>query len=76
MFRTSNGGETWERVLFVDESTGCSDIAVDPNNPRILFAGMWQLQIDTWKLDSGGPGSGIYCFSGQRSELGAVVRKR
>ena len=60
VFRTSNGGETWERVLFVDESTGCSDIAMDPNNPRILFAGMWQLQIDTWKLDSGGPGSGIY----------------
>jgi len=39
IFRTMDGGKTWERVLFVDENTGCSDIAMDPNNPRILFAG-------------------------------------
>lgn len=41
VFRTIDGGNTWEKVLFVDENTGCSDIAMDPNNPRILFAGMW-----------------------------------
>ncbi len=56
VFRTMDGGKTWERVLFVDENTGCSDIAMDPNNPRILFAGMWQ----TLGEYSGGPGSGLY----------------
>jgi photosystem II stability/assembly factor-like uncharacterized protein len=60
VFRTSDGGETWEKVLFVDENTGCSDIVLDANNPRILFAGMWQLVIHTWGRESGGPGSGLY----------------
>jgi len=60
VFRTRDGGETWEKVLFVDENTGCGDLAMDPNNPRILFAGMWQLIIRTWGRDSGGPGSGLY----------------
>ncbi len=60
IFRTSDGGETWENVLFVDENTGCSDIAMDSNNPRILFAGMWQLEIHTWGRESGGPGSGLH----------------
>ena len=44
VFRTVDGGKTWERTLFVDENTGCSDIAADPGNPRIIFAGMWQLR--------------------------------
>lgn len=60
VYRTSDGGKTWEHVLFVDENTGCSDIAIDPDNPRILFAGMWQLDIKTWGRVSGGPGSGLY----------------
>jgi len=60
VFRTTDGGETWERVLFVDENTGCGDLVMDPNNPRILFAGMWQLIIRTWGRESGGPGSGLY----------------
>jgi photosystem II stability/assembly factor-like uncharacterized protein len=60
VFRTSDGGKTWERALFVDENTGCSDLAMDPKNPRILFAGMWQLEIHTWGRDSGGPGSGVF----------------
>ena len=60
VFRTTDGGETWERVLFVDENTGASDIVMDPNNPRILFAGMWQMVIWTWGRESGGPGSGLY----------------
>jgi len=60
VFRTKDGGKTWEKVLFVDENTGCSDIAMDPSNPRIMFAGMWQLQIWTWGRESGGPGSGLY----------------
>jgi photosystem II stability/assembly factor-like uncharacterized protein len=60
VFRTMDGGESWEKVLFVDENTGCGDLAMDPSNPRILFAGMWQLVIRTWGRESGGPGSGLY----------------
>jgi photosystem II stability/assembly factor-like uncharacterized protein len=60
VFRTTDGGKTWEKVLFVDENTGCSDLAMDPNNSRILFAGMWQIEIHTWGRTSGGPGSGLY----------------
>jgi len=60
IYRTKDGGQTWEHVLFVDENTGASDLVMDPNNPRILFAGMWTIQINTWGRFSGGPGSGIY----------------
>src|SRR3954471_18054586 len=57
IFRTADGGKTWTRTLFVDENTGCSEIAMDSSNPRIMFAGMWQLVIHTWGRESGGPGS-------------------
>ncbi len=60
VFRTTDGGQTWAKTLFVDENTGCSDIAMDPKNPRVLFAGMWQLEIHTWGRESGGPGSGLF----------------
>jgi photosystem II stability/assembly factor-like uncharacterized protein len=60
VYRTTDGGKTWDRVLFVDENTGASDVVMDPSNPRILLAGMWQLVIRTWGRESGGPGSGIY----------------
>jgi len=60
VFRTADGGKTWARVLFVDENTGCGELALDPNDPRILFAGMWQLVIRTWGWESGGPGSGLF----------------
>ncbi|HXW61345.1 MAG TPA: hypothetical protein VEJ45_02005 [Candidatus Acidoferrales bacterium] len=60
VFRTMDGGRNWERVLFVDENTGCSDMAMDPNNSSTLFAGMWQLEIHTWGRSSGGPGSGLF----------------
>jgi len=60
VFRSTDGGATWTKVLFVDENTGCSDLAMDPRNPRILFAGMWQIEIHTWGRESGGPGSGLF----------------
>ncbi len=60
VFRTTDGGKTWTKTLFVDENTGCSDMAMDPQNPRVLFAGMWQLEIHTWGRTSGGPGSGLF----------------
>ena len=60
IFRTTDGGETWEHVLFVDENTGASSLEMSPNNPRILFAGMWNVQVHTWGRESGGSGGGIY----------------
>ncbi len=60
VFRTTDGGDSWEQVLFIDEDTGCSDIAMDPSNPRVLFAGTWQLEIHTWGRTSGGPGGGLH----------------
>jgi photosystem II stability/assembly factor-like uncharacterized protein len=60
VFRTTDGGKTWERTLFTDENTGCSDLEMDPRNPRKLFAGMWTLTIHTWGRESGGPGSGLF----------------
>ncbi len=60
VFRTTDGGKSWEKVLFVDENTGCSDMGMDANNPRILFAGMWHLEIHTYGRTSGGPGSGLF----------------
>lgn len=60
IYRSKDGGKSWEHVLFVDESTGCFEIAMDPNNPRILFAGMWPLVIHTWGRESGGPNGGIW----------------
>ena len=60
VYRTTDGGRTWQRVLFVDENTGCSDVAIDARNPRILFAGMWQIEIHTWGRTSGGSGSGLF----------------
>src|SRR6476646_11270428 len=60
VFRTTDGGATWQRTLFVDENTGCSEVAMNPKNPRIVFAGMWQIEIHTWGRESGGPGSGLF----------------
>jgi photosystem II stability/assembly factor-like uncharacterized protein len=60
VYRTTDGGKTWDRVLFVDDKTGASDIAMDAANPRILVAGTWQIDIKTWGRQSGGPGSGVF----------------
>jgi photosystem II stability/assembly factor-like uncharacterized protein len=60
VYRTQDGGKSWERVLFVDENTGASDLAMDPVNPRTLFAGTWQIEIKTWGRKSGGPGGGVF----------------
>ena len=60
VYRTKDGGRSWEQVLFADENTGCFEIAMDPSNPRVLFAGMWPLVIHTWGRFSGGPNGGIW----------------
>ena len=60
IFHTADGGTTWQQVLAVDDNTGCSDLAMDPRDPKTLYAGMWQLTIHRNDLNSGGPGSGVY----------------
>ncbi|HEX4964237.1 MAG TPA: hypothetical protein VF173_25670 [Thermoanaerobaculia bacterium] len=60
VFKTEDGGKTWSKVLYVDERTGASDLAIDPSNPNKLFAGMWQFRRWPWFFKSGGPGSGLY----------------
>jgi len=71
VYRTADGGKTWTRVLFVDPNTGCSDLAIDPGDANTLFAGMWQFEVKTWHLQSGGPGSGLWV-----SRDGGVTWKR
>ena len=60
VYKTTDGGETWERVLYIDDSTGCSDIDMDPQDPDVLYAGMWQFRRGPAFFNSGGPGSGLY----------------
>src|SRR5499433_3478746 len=60
VFRTTDGGQHWERVLFVDENTGCSGLSMDAKNSRTLFAGTWQVEMHPWSMLGGGAGSGLY----------------
>lgn len=60
IYRTTDGGKTWERVLYKNVDTGASDVAIDPNNPRVIWAGLWQARRKPWEMTSGGPGGGLY----------------
>ncbi len=60
VFRTDDGGRSWRKVLYVDEKTGCGELALDPGNPNKLIAGLWQYRRWPWFFKSGGPGSGMY----------------
>jgi photosystem II stability/assembly factor-like uncharacterized protein len=60
LFKTADGGKTWEKILYVDENTGCCDVAIDPSNPDILYAGMWEFRRTPWSFSSGGKGSGLF----------------
>lgn len=60
VYRTTDGGKTWKQVLKKNADTGASDVALDPSNPQIVFAGLWQARRYPWDMNSGGPGSGLY----------------
>lgn len=60
VYKTTDGGKSWKKVLFVDEGTGAADLAMDPKDPNTLYAAMWSIHINTWGLRSGGAGGGIY----------------
>ena len=60
VFRTTDGGQSWEHVLFVDEDTGCSDMDIDLTNPRNVYAGMWTFRRKPWRFDDGGRETALY----------------
>ncbi len=60
IYKSTNGGETWKNVLYVDDKTGCVELSLDMNNTRIMYAAMWEHGRLPWKVISGGPGSGLY----------------
>ena len=60
VFRSTDGGATWQKVLFKDNKTGAIDVVFDPNNANTLFASLWEVYRTPWSLNSGGPGSGLY----------------
>jgi photosystem II stability/assembly factor-like uncharacterized protein len=60
IFRTTDGGQTWKKVLFKDDKTGAAELVTDPTNPHILYAALYQELRQPWTFTSGGPGSGIY----------------
>ncbi|MGH9481236.1 MAG: WD40/YVTN/BNR-like repeat-containing protein, partial [Terriglobales bacterium] len=60
VFKTTDGGQTWKKILYVNPDTGAITMAMDPSNPQVVYAAMWQMSRSHWTFASGGPGSGIY----------------
>lgn len=60
VFRTTDGGATWKKVLFRDDRTGAADLSIDTGDPRVVYAGLWEVYRKAWILWSGGPGSGLF----------------
>ncbi len=60
VYKTIDGGETWNRILYTNDTTGCAELVIDPSNPHKLIASMWQHYRLPWQMKSGGPGSGMY----------------
>ena len=60
LFRSRDGGKSWEKILYVDDEVGCVDVAMDPTNPRILYASFWRVLRTPWSLESGGEGSSMW----------------
>jgi photosystem II stability/assembly factor-like uncharacterized protein len=60
LYKTTDGGKSWEKILYTNEKTGCADVVMDPRNPDVLLASMWQFRRTPYSFASGGPGSALY----------------
>src|SRR5207244_11633185 len=60
VFRSKDGGKTWDKVLFRDNRTGAIELIIDPNNPQVIYAALWEASRNSWEMSSGGPGSGLF----------------
>ena len=60
LYKSTDGGKSWNKILFINEKTGCADIILDPKNPETLYASTWQFRRTPWSFQSGGPGSALY----------------
>ncbi|MCX6246964.1 MAG: glycosyl hydrolase [Bacteroidetes bacterium] len=60
LYKTGDGGKSWEKILYLDDNTGCSDVVIDPRNPDIILAGMWEFRRTGWSFSSGGQKDGLY----------------
>ncbi|MCB0650545.1 MAG: glycosyl hydrolase [Saprospiraceae bacterium] len=84
IYKSEDGGDSWRKVLYVDETTGAADLSMDIHNPDVMYAGMWDHQRFPWKVRSGGKGSGLYksddggeswhrLYNGLPKEMGKVA---
>ena len=60
VYKSTDGGQTWNKILYVNPKTGCADLAIDPRNPNILYASMWEFRRTAWSFESGGANSALY----------------
>jgi len=60
VYKTTDAGKTWEKIFFIDENTGCADMDIDPQNPQILYASMWEFRRKAYSFSSGGKSSGLF----------------
>lgn len=60
IFRSSDGGQTWKKILYINDKAGAADLVLDPNNPRIMYASIWNMSRNGYRMDSGGPDSKLW----------------
>jgi photosystem II stability/assembly factor-like uncharacterized protein len=75
IYRSCDGGQTWEQILFRGERSGAIDLAMDPHNPRILYAAFWEAGRTPWEMSSGGPGSGLFKSTDGGDSWTEITRK-
>ena len=76
VFRSTDGGKTWSKLLYRDANSGAIDLVIDPTNPRILYAALWQTRRFPWGFESGGPGSGIFKSTDGGDHWTEITRNR
>jgi photosystem II stability/assembly factor-like uncharacterized protein len=60
VYRSKDGGKTWDKILFRDDKTGANELIIDPNNPQVIYVALWEAYRNAYEMSSGGPGSGIF----------------